>query len=113
MKYKYSLSKAVVVLHIGHEIVFTEEVAVRCATCNEDIWKHEDVLARALENQKRHYAKMKAEDPDRYRKINREKGRARRARKKADPVQYAEYLAKAKVYNDTARAKRKAAANED
>lgn len=106
MTYKYIMTKTAAVPHIGHEIVFTEEVTVRCATCNQDIWRHKDVLARTNETHKRTYARLKVEDPDRIRKINREKSAKRRARVKKDPVKYAAYLAKAKEYS----ARRKAQA---
>jgi hypothetical protein len=106
MEYKYLLSKTVVAPHIGHEIAFTEEVTVRCVTCGEDVWRHKDNVARSMKVQKLWHEKMRIEDPERYRKINREKGRARRARMKSDPKTYAIYLAKAKEYNDRAKAKR-------
>ena len=109
MGYKYALSKILVTPHIGHAIEFTEDVRLHCNTCGEELWSHRDTIDRANENDKKRMAKMRVEDPDRYRKINRENSAARRARLKEDPVRYAEYLAKAKVYNDRAIAKRKAA----
>ena len=91
---------------MGHEIAFTEKVTVRCVTCNEDVWKHEDVLARLNKNQKLWYAKLKSEDPDRVRKINREKSAKRRARAKSDPVKYEAYLAYAREHNRRSKARR-------
>ena len=99
MEYKYLMTKTAVVPHIGHEIVFTEEVTVRCETCNQDIWRHKDVMHRTNETHKRLYAKLKVENPDRIREINRNKSAKRRARVKKDPVKYAAYLAKAKEYS--------------
>jgi hypothetical protein len=99
MTYKYALSKKLVAAHIGHQIVFTEDITVRCSTCGEDIWRHADVLARTAENQRLAFSKMKTEDPERYREINRTKSAKRRARVKKDPVKYAAYLAKAREYN--------------
>jgi hypothetical protein len=99
MTYKYALSKKLVAAHIGHEIVFTEDITVRCSTCGEDIWRQADVNARTREIERRLYARLKVEDPDRIRKINREKSAKRRARVKKDPVKYEAYLAKAREYN--------------
>ena len=103
------LTKTKVEPHIGHALAFTSDITLTCETCGEVLWSQAAVSAKANRNQKARFARMKVEDPNAYRKINREKSAARRARLKEDPVKYAEYLAKAKAYNDRAITKRKAA----
>ena len=105
MNYKDVLTKKLVSAHIGHDITVTADITVRCSTCSEDIWRHADALARRAENQRLAFIKMKAEDPERYRKINRTKSAKHRARVKKDPVKYAAYLENAKKYNAKSRAR--------
>ncbi len=105
----HTLTKTKAMAHQGHAIEITESAELVCSTCDTVIWSQEAVNEKGRVNTKAMYARMKVEDPDKYRAINRENSRKHRERAKADPVKYAEYLAKAKEYNARAYAKRRAA----
>lgn len=99
--------------HDGHSVYISldgEDICLYCGTCSTEIYKtnlYEEREYRRVKGND-YLSRMRIEEPDRYRELNREKGRKRRARMKADPVLYARYLEKAKEYNATASAKRKA-----
>lgn len=109
MEQKYALNKTLVTPHIGHAIEITDDVRLHCSTCGEDLWRHQDVLAKAARNQKALHERLKVEDPDRLKEINRVARRRKMANIKADPERYARHLEKAREYNNRAIAKRKAA----
>lgn len=100
--------------HVGHSTEIKcdelENISLYCTSCEVDIYATNLAQEREYRRVKgsEYLARMRVEEPDRYRELNREKGRKRRAHMKADPVLYARYLEKAKEYNATASAKRKA-----
>lgn len=98
--------------HAGHAVEIKlegESVLLQCTDCATNLLDINLVeqRERRRQNSKERMARMRVEEPERYRAINREKAAKRRARAKSDPEKYANYLAKAKEYNDRAIAKRK------
>lgn len=77
------LTKTKVQPHVGHTLAFTPDITLTCETCGEVVWSQAAVSAKASRNQKARLARMKVENPDAYREINRKKSAKHRARVKA------------------------------